>query len=247
MASTPPAAIRRPGTTISTPSGPDGFSPIGSAHGPLSDAIAGEVKQAILSGRFQPGDRLIEEDLAEQLGVSRNPVREGLRLLEAAGFVEILPRRGASVAVLTISRVREMFEVRGTLEALAARLAAERITDSQLVELGDIVRRGQAAAASDELDGLPNLNTEFHTALFTAAGNSKLAIMIESIRDTIQWVYARHLGHRAHDSWFEHHRLFEAIRRRDGEAAAHLALSHIAAAEAAYSEAEGEGPEQTGG
>lgn len=242
MASPPGAAFDGSDSSI-----PNAISRIGPSHSPLSEAIAGEIKRAILSGRLRPGDRLVEEDLAEQLGVSRNPVREGLRLLGASGFVDILPRRGASVAVLTISQVKELFEVRGTLEALAARLAADRITESQLVELEGIFLRGHAAAASGELDGLPDLNTEFHTALAVAAGNSRLAVMIESIRDTIQWVYSRHLGHRAHDSWSEHRLMLDAVARHDGEAAAHLALSHIAAAEAAFAEAENEAAGQQGG
>lgn len=227
-------SVEAPDVVVSDP-----FSPIGQIHGPLSEAIAGEVKGAILSGRFRPGDRLIEEDLARELGVSRNPVREGLRLLETAGFVEIVPRRGASVAVLTINHVRELFEVRAALEALAARLAATRISQPHLDALEDVLIRGTAVAMSDKLDGLPALNTEFHATLVSAAGNARLAELIESLRDTIQWVYSRHLAHRAVDSWSEHRELFRAVANGDSDVAAHLALSHIAAAEAAYIQAEG--------
>jgi DNA-binding GntR family transcriptional regulator len=215
-------------------------SPVGQTHSSLGEVIAGEVKKAIVSGKYRPGDRLIEEELAAELGVSRNPVREALRVLEGAGFVEIVPRRGASVAVLTIKKVRELFEVRAALEAVAARLAAERISPDQLDVLEDTLERGTTAAANGRFELLPALNTEFHSALVAASGNERMAEMIGTLRDTIQWVYSRHITHRAADSWSEHRRLFEAVANRDPEAAAHLALSHIAAAEKAYVQGEEE-------
>lgn len=215
-----------------------GVAPLGRVHGPLSAKIAEEIKQAILAGRFRPGDRLIEEDLAAELDVSRNPVREALRILVTAGFVELVPRRGASVALLDLTSVRELFEVRAALEALTARLAAERITPDLLRALEEITIRGKRAVADGMLDDLPVLNAEFHGAVAKAAGNSRLAGLIEMVRDTIQWVYARNIRERAVASWSEHSELFEAIARRDAGAAAHLALHHITQAETAYMLAE---------
>ncbi|HJU50729.1 MAG TPA: GntR family transcriptional regulator [Acidimicrobiia bacterium] len=210
------------------------LTPLGRAHLPLSEQIADEIRAAILAGRYKPGERLMEEVLANEFGVSRNPVREALRQLSVAGFVDVVPRHGASVATLGVQSVRELFEVRSALEAVMARLASERITTAQLEILADLVAKGQRAVANEELDALPGLNTAFHNAIARAAGNSRLVALNETVRDTIQWVYARALRLRAIDSWKEHSELFEAIRARDATLAAHLALDHITRAETAY-------------
>lgn len=212
------------------------FAPIGRSHPPLSIAIASEIKQAILSGRYRSGDRLVEESLAEWLGVSRNPVREALRHLEAEGFVQIAPRRGASVATIGLKEAHELFEVRAALEALSARLAATRATDDDLASLEQIVLQGEKAADAGQLRGLPDLNTEFHARMVAIAGNGQLARLIAELRDRIQWVYSHHIETRAVDSWKEHRQLFAAVAGRTPEAAAHIALRHIAAAEEAFAE-----------
>lgn len=214
------------------------FTPIGRDHRPLSDAISAEIKQAILSGRYESGQRLVEESLAVELGVSRNPVREALRQLESEGFVEIVPRHGASVATIGNREAHELFQVRGALEALSARLAAANASDDDLASLEEIVIRGVAAAASGEILSLPALNTEFHDRLVEVGGNRQLAQMIGDLRDRIQWIYARRIERRAVRSWEEHRVLFEAVAGRDPERAAHVALEHIAAAERAFVEAE---------
>ena len=218
----------------SRPEAAKGVVPLGRAHLPLSEQIAGEIRAAILAGRYKPGDRLMEEVLATEFGVSRNPVREALRQLSVAGFVEVVPRHGASVATLGVQSVRELFEVRSALEAVMARLASERITADQVEVLAELLAKGQRAVADQQLDALPRLNTAFHNAIAQAAGNSRLVALNETVRDTIQWVYARALRKRAVDSWKEHSQLFEAIRARDATLAAHLALDHITRAETAY-------------
>lgn len=220
--------------------GPDKapFVPIGRNHPPLSVAIGGEIKNAILSGRYRPGDRLVEESLAEWLGVSRNPVREALRHLEAEGFVEITPRRGASVATLGADEAQELFEVRAALEALSARLAANRVTDQQLGSLEEVVVRGEEAARAGRFEVLPDLNTAFHMRMVEIAGNGQLGRLIAELRDRIQWVYSHHIERRAADSWKEHRQLYEAVAARTPELAAHVALRHIASAQSAFAGSE---------
>ncbi len=176
----------------------------------------------------------MEEVLATEFGVSRNPVREALRQLSTAGFVDVVPRHGASVATLGVESVRELFEVRSALEAVMARLAAERITPELTDALAELVTRGQRAVANQEFEALPILNSTFHNLVARAAGNARLVALSETVRDTIQWVYARVVRARAADSWSEHTKMFEAIRDRDSTLAAHLALDHINRAEAAY-------------
>lgn len=214
--------------------GVEGIRPVGRRHQPLRETVADEIRGAILAGRLAPGDRLVEDRLADELGVSRNPVREALRMLQSEGYVEIVPRRGASVAQLTAEEGHDLLEVRGPLEALAARLAARRITADGIEALRDVHRRGTAAAAQGQLDDLPPLNTEFHAGIVAAAGNVYLADFIRSLRDKIQWVYAADVKARAAESWKEHGELLEAIAQGDEDYAADLASAHIFHAQRAF-------------
>jgi DNA-binding GntR family transcriptional regulator len=97
-----------------------GAATVGSSHRPLRDVVATEMRRLILDGTLQPGERLIEDRLAEQLGVSRNPVREAIRVLEAEGFLDVTARRGSFVATLSAKQAADLFEIRLALEPLAA-------------------------------------------------------------------------------------------------------------------------------
>ena len=102
---------------------------------PLREIVFEAMREAIVSGRLAPGERLVEIKLADEMGVSRTPVREAIRKLELEGFVIMMQRKGAYVAGLSPKEIRDVFEIRSTLESLAARLAAERITQVQLEQL----------------------------------------------------------------------------------------------------------------
>lgn len=207
---------------------------IGRSHSSLSQEIADEIKGSILDGVYPPGHRLIEEALAAQMGVSRNPVREALRHLEDSGFVEIMPRKGAWVATIDRADAIDLFQVRAALEALSARLAAELATGADIEHLEGIVQEGESAVDEGRFDALPGLNSKFHAKIASISGNKKLESMILSLRDQIQWIYSRYIRDRATDSWHEHRHLFEAIARGEEDVAAHIALSHISEAERAY-------------
>jgi DNA-binding GntR family transcriptional regulator len=208
--------------------------PIGRLHQPLREAVQDAIRAAIVAGRYPPGDRLLEDQLAQELDVSRNPVREALQALTAEGFVVIEPRRGARVATISRQRADELFEVRGVLEGLAGRLAAERHSPEQLRELETIVHEGQGLVAAGRLGDLPAHNTRFHLALHAAAGNDMLSETIGRLSPIISWVYARRIAERSSDSWSEHAAIVEAIAAGDDDLAHARACAHIAAARAAY-------------
>src|SRR5258707_5290057 len=132
------------------------------ADSPLRDIITEELRQAILSGRYKPGQRLIEDRLAQDFEVSRNPVREALRSLAAEGLVALTARRGATVAAPSAADAREMIEVPATLAALNARHAARRRDPQVIALLSEVLRQGTAAAAAGAIDALPDLNARFH-------------------------------------------------------------------------------------
>lgn len=209
------------------------------SHQPLRHAVLAEIRRRITEGVYEQGARLFEDQIAAELEVSRNPVREALQALAAEGFVELEPRRGARVARVPAERAAELFEVRSALEGLMAGLAAERRTESDVDLLRSLVDRGRAAVESGDRSSLPVLNTEFHAALGAAARNELLVETIQQLSHVIQWVYARHVGQRGAASWAEHAAIVEAVAARDVEAAQRAAADHIAGARRAYMDAAG--------
>jgi DNA-binding GntR family transcriptional regulator len=207
---------------------------VGAAHQPLREAVLEALRDAIISGRFEQGERLVEEDIAARLEVSRNPIRAALQMLSVEGLVELEPRRGARVARLGQDRARELFELRAPLEGLVAKLAAQRRNGDDVAALHELVDRGNHAGAAGRLELLPSLNTEFHGALAVAAGNSLLASTLHRLSDQIRWAYASHVARRWERSWQEHAAITAAVAAGDPVRAEREGVHHIANAAAAY-------------
>jgi DNA-binding GntR family transcriptional regulator len=219
-------------------SGPPGTArvaaSVGASHLPLRHAVLEAVRARIVAGVWAQGERLFEDQIAAELGVSRNPVREALQALQGEGFVELEPRRGARVAVVSADQARELFEVREVLEGLVASLAATRRSDAELAEMRDIVTVGRDAAEHGRLAELPSLNTQFHHLLAATARNEMLADTIERLRHLIEWIYSQRIAQRAPLSWLEHGEIVEAIATGDAATAERVARAHIAQARDAY-------------
>lgn len=214
---------------------PDGPAlTLGRDHPRLVELVADEVRRRIVEGTWGQGQRLVETQVAADLGVSRNPVREAFRSLQAEGFVEMEPRRGTRVAVLAAEEAGHLFDVRGALEELAAGLAARRRDPQDIAELRGIVALGSAATAEGRLVDLPPLNTRYHQVLCQASGNPQLIAVMKPLRDRIQWVYAARVRDRAPASWDEHGAIVEAVAAGDEELARARAAAHIASAKAAF-------------
>lgn len=207
---------------------------LGRRHQPLAVAVLSTLREAIVGGTYLPGQRLVEEDLALELEVSRGPIREALHLLAVEGFVEIEPRRGAKVAIFTRKQADDLFVMRLTLEGLVARLAAERRTDEQLDHLRDVCEEGLDAATQQRTDELPALNTAFHEALADAADNTLLAEQLSTMSTMIQWAYAKRIRERLTNSWVEHRTIVDAIASGDAAAAEAAAQNHVRNAWVAY-------------
>jgi len=203
-------------------------------HPTLVEVVAGELRRLIVEGRWAPGARLVEVHLAAELGVSRNPVREALHVLEAEGWVAVEPRKGARVKVMSLDEAEHLFHVRGALESLAAGLAARRRSAADVSALRGIVSAGVSAVDSGRLGDLPPLNTAFVVGLCDAAGNPELTTIMGPLRDRIQWVYAARVRDRAPASWAEHGDIVDAIEAGDEDAARRLAGDHIARATVAF-------------
>ena len=131
---------------------------LGATHQSLREVIADEVRTAILDGRFQPGERLVEDRLAAAYGVSRNPVREALRALEGEGLVVVKPRRGAFVATLSGDEAHEIIELRAALEGLSARLAARRGAAATKAQIADVSRIEATRKIDLRIQGMSSLD-----------------------------------------------------------------------------------------
>lgn len=201
--------------------------PLGSTHEPLTKLVTAALRERILNGEIALGERLIEGKLSEEMGVSRMPVREALRELAAEGIVTIEPRRGATVTTYTDEQKRELIEVRATLEALNAKLAARRHDPKQIAELEAILEEGARLMAEDNPSAVIRQNFRFHEALGKVAGNSVLQDVIGSLRDRTAMLFAPNGAARARQNWQEHAAILRAVIEGDGELAALLAARHV--------------------
>jgi DNA-binding GntR family transcriptional regulator len=200
---------------------------LGAAHSPLTKLVVDSIRERILRGAYEPGERLVEAHLSTELGVSRMPVREALRVLAAEGIVTIEPRRGATVATYSSEQVRELVEVRATLEALNAKLAAKRHDPAHIRKLEQILAAGSKNSEKTELAKLNEDNNTFHEALAEGAANSTLREMVRSLRERTAVIFAPHSRKRAKQNWEEHAAILRAVVAGDADLASLLAARHV--------------------
>ena len=209
---------------------------LGGLHLPLREQVLAELRRRIVNCDYPPGDRLTEDRLAEDFGVSRNPVREALRVVESEGFVTMVPRRGAFVASPDASTIADIFSVRERLEPLAARLAAERASASDVAGLRDLLDAAREATEAVDFSKVAELNSQLHLRVIEISGNRWLASIASSLYLHVHWIFRIGAHHRAPHSWVEHIRLVDAIEAADPQAAELAASSHVdAASTAAFS------------
>jgi len=206
---------------------------IGDRHLSLRDQVLAELRTRIIDARYRPGERLTEDRLAADFGVSRNPVREALRVVEAEGFIEIQPRRGAVVATPDERTIRDMFATRAVLEPLGAQIAAERATAQELGALRRLLDEARDATNDGDFVRVAELNTALHHAVVQMSGNRWLVQFSTAMYRHVHWVFRLGASQRAVHSWEEHVRLVEALEAHDPSAAEKAARDHVHAAESA--------------
>jgi DNA-binding GntR family transcriptional regulator len=205
-----------------------------SARASLSRVVSEQIRGRILDGSLRPGERLVEDRLSAELGVSRVPVREALRGLSVEGLVTLLPRRGATVVEITPETVAELVEVRALLEGLNARLAAQRHDPEIVAQLEDTLVRGNRAANAGTAEELAHLNAEFHEQLAEASRNTVLSDVMRGLRERTSIAFAINGRARAREDWQEHAGILAAVIAGDAELAALLATRHVHNAAAAF-------------
>lgn len=196
---------------------------------PVRQQVIKALYDAITTGALKPGQRLVEKDLCELMGVSRPPVREALRQLESEGLVVSLPKRGPIVARLSSEDVTHIYQVRGALEALAAKLFAEQASDAQISALEKSLEDLALAMESDNIDGTIEAKDRFYSNLTEGSRNPLIASILHAMKARIQMLRRVSLSSKARtkETLREMHAIMAAIKIRDGEAAFRLSWNHI--------------------
>jgi DNA-binding GntR family transcriptional regulator len=201
---------------------------------PLRQSVYDALIDLIVGGDLPPGQHMVETDLARQLGVSRQPIREALHRMEAEGWVDLRPSQGAFVHVPTDAEVDNLLEVRALLEAETARLAARAPSPAQVARLREICREGQAAAEAGDFTEAVTVNSLFHAEVAAIGDNAVLAELADIVGRRVQWYYRLVAPERGSGSWTEHGELIDAISERDAERASSVARKHTERTRAAY-------------
>jgi len=200
---------------------------IGERYRPLREIVAEEIRAMIVRGELAPGERLLEDRLAEQLGVSRNPVREAIRSLEATGLVEVMPRRGAYVSRIDVDDARKLLEVRGILEGFAAETAAAHANAALVNTLDRIIDEGHRASKAGNNVRAAELHRDFHLAIEQMAANPYLEQVTQPLRQRTEMVFSLLVDARGGLSWDEHARIRDAIAAGDRAAAKQAVHDHL--------------------
>lgn len=198
----------------------------------LRSKIYHHLKNAILDGVYKPGDSLIEMKLAKELGVSRTPIREAIRQLELEGLVTSIPNKGVVVEGVTLQDVEDIYEIRKMIEGLAARWAAEKISDEQLKELKDILDLMEFFTEKGNVEKLSELDTRFHDIIFKASNSRPLESVLTNFHHFTQRarLVSVKTGGRARYSLEEHRRIYEALKSRDPDGAEKAVIDHVGSA-----------------
>lgn len=201
--------------------------------------VQDEIRRDIIFGALPSGTRVTETALAQKYGISRVPVREALRALEAEGFVESKPYAGSTVSQIPVDDAEDLFFVREALEAATARRAARRAaaqfeTGAPSVEwwqarkvLAGVLDEGDDAVARKRLDLLPELNIRFHLGIAELSGSASLTALLRQISGKIEWLYATDVNTRGKESWTEHRTIMAAIDAGNVAEAEKLMASHV--------------------
>ena len=196
---------------------------------PLRDVVFNTLRQAILTGEMEPGERLMEIQLANKLGVSRTPIREAIRKLELEGLVIMIPRKGAEVAHITVKDMRDVLEVRSALEELAATLACKNVTPEHIEELKTANRVFEAAIVSKDVVAIVNADVAFHNIIYSMTDNQRLIQLVNSLSEQMYRYRLEYIKNESSHKTLikEHNKLIEYIENGDKEKACELIREHI--------------------
>jgi len=195
----------------------------------LRDLIFEKLQQAIYSGKFKSDERITEKEIAEELGVSRTPVREALYRLASTGMIKIIPHRGFIISRWSAKEIKDVMEIRVALEMLAVRLTIQRISPKEIDELKILLIEMEEAVKKEDITRASQLNTLFHDKIIIASKNKELSQAIEPIKNKIYHfrIISISSPNRLKESFEEHKKILDAIINKDIELAQGLISQHI--------------------
>lgn len=196
---------------------------------PLRDVVFQTLREAILRGTIKPGERLMEIQLSQQLGVSRTPVREAIRMLELEGLVNMTPRKGAAVAAISEKSLRDVLEVRCALEELSVRLACERMSWEQFEQLRTSNVKFAQVAEGEDITEIAKSDEAFHDIIYYSTDNDKLILLLNQLREQMYRYRIEHIKIKERRSMLirEHQEIIDALRERDSQTAVLVMRRHI--------------------
>jgi DNA-binding GntR family transcriptional regulator len=196
---------------------------------PLGDVVFEYLRDAILTGKLKPSERLMEIQLAEKLGVSRTPVREAMKKLEQENFIEMVPRKGAYVKDIHAKDMLDVLEIRALLEGFAAYQAASAMGEKEIKDMEKLIEKFEKAILLEDKEGLIETDNKFHDIIYKSTKNDKLKDIIKSLQD--QFHRFRIIYFSEFDDYdlisVGHKDILEAIKAKDGERARRVAEDHI--------------------
>ena len=200
---------------------------------PLRETVCEALRSAIRNGILEAGERLMEVQLAEELGISRTPVREAIRKLEQEGYVIMMPRRGTYVSSVSVNDIKEIFEIRSALESLSTGLAARRIEPDELEKLRTLLTEIEGHIQSRDMDKIVETDIEFHGLLYQVSRNERLVAIINNLKEQLARFRTLSMSYpgRLQETLEEHRAMVEAIAAGDVDAARDAAERHMEQAE----------------
>ena len=203
------------------------------SYQPLREAVCETLRDAIRKGILEPGERLMEVQLAEELGISRTPVREAIRKLEQEGYVIMMPRRGTYVSDISTNDVKEIFEIRSALESLATGLAARRIEPEELETLQNLLVEIEGYIEKNDIEKIVETDIKFHGLLYQVSRNERLVNIINNLKEQLARFRTLSMSYpgRLQETLEEHSEMVEAIANGDVSAARDAAEHHMERAE----------------
>lgn len=196
---------------------------------PLRDVVFNTLREAILRGELKPGERLMEIQLANKLGVSRTPIREAIRKLELEGLVLMIPRKGAEVAQITEKSLRDVLEVRRALENLAVQLACLRMSPQMLADLKAAARAFEEILGGEDVTAVAEADVTFHDVIYMATDNQRLISLLNNLREQMYRYRVEYLKKKeCHKQLlWEHQEIIRAIEAGEIDVATKITEQHI--------------------
>jgi DNA-binding GntR family transcriptional regulator len=195
----------------------------------LRGRVYNSLREDILNGKYKPGENLIELKIAQELNVSRTPVREAIRQLELEGLVEGIPNKGANVKGISRKDMEDIYRIRKVLEGLAATWSIELITDDEIKELQEVYELMEFYTPRNDIDQIAKLNTRFHEIIFTATKSKILMNILKDFQFYVKW--ARHaslsIPGRKEEALKEHYDILQAFKERDSDKAQQCLTVHV--------------------